>query len=804
MKTRALFVAFAALALFLIAMVPAYADGIIIPDPPPCPPPPCQDCLPPPCPLPPPSPLAIKYHRVDVMVENQVATTHIDQVFVNEANYPVEGTYIFPLPEEAAISDFSMWVDGQKIEGKLLGRQEARQIYESIVRRRRDPALLEYIGHDTFQASIFPIPPGGERRIELSYSQVLAQDGGLVRYVYPLSTEKFSARPLQQVSVRVEVHSKEPIKAIYSPSHNVAIERQGDYKAVVGYEASNVLPDKDFALYYTISQEAFGLNLLSYKAAGEDGFFLLLVAPNVEVAQQEVVAKDVIFVLDTSGSMEGEKLQQAKNALDFVLDHLNAGDRFNIVSFSTGVRSYASGLRPATERNEARRFVQNLAAAGGTDINRALLEALAQADKERPTIIIFLTDGLPTEGTVDIDVILNNVKQAARSNVRIFPFGVGDDVNTLLLDMLARNHRGASAYVRPGQSIQEEVSAFYAKVSTPVLADISLDFGGIKVEDTYPYPLPDLFAGTQLILTGRYRSSGPAAITLRGTVNNREQTFRYPDQTFRESGGEEFIARLWATRKIGYLLEQIRLHGESRELVDEIVSLSIRYGIITPYTSFLVTEPDALTEEGRRRISDQTYQGMATPAPASGAPAVEKSQAEKALGGAEQPAPAPTGGAPGVGGGPAGAAPVQTVGDKAFVLRDGVWTDTSFDPSKMQTVRLTFGSQEYFDLLAAHPEWGKYFALGARVIVVLDGVACETVEGEASASPSGGPSQEGTPSPPTATPRTNQPSASTGTSGGKGTSTSPTRPVATATGSTCFGGIGLLLVPLLGLIRPKN
>jgi Ca-activated chloride channel family protein len=791
MKARITFVLFAALSIFLFALAPAYADGIIIPEPPP------------PHIPPQPAPLAIKYHRVDVTIEDQVATTHVDQVFVNEAGYAIEGTYIFPLPEEAAISEFSMWVDGEEVEGKVLGREEARRIYEDIVRRQRDPALLEYIGKDMFQASIFPIPPGEERRVEMTYSQILPLDNGLVRYVYPLSTEKFSSRPLQEASVRVEVRSQQPIKAIYSSSHKVAVDRPSDYRAVVGYEDYDVTPNKDFVLYYTVSQEAFGLNLLSYKAGSyEDGFFLLLVAPDVEVAEREVVAKDMIFVLDTSGSMEGEKMEQAKDALEFVLDHLNPEDRFNVVSFSTGVRSYASRLRAAEERGEAQRFVRNLEAAGGTDINRAMLEALAMADAERPTIIIFLTDGLPTEGTVEADIILDNIKQAARDNARIFPFGVGDDVNTLLLDSMARNHRGASAYVRPGQSIEEEVSAFYAKVSTPLLADISLDFGRVRVEDTYPYPLPDLFAGTQLVLVGRYREGGPAAITLRGIVNNREQTFTYEDQTFRQSGGEEFIARLWATRKIGYLLEQIRLHGETKELVDEIVSLSIRYGIITPYTSFLVREPDALTEEGRQRIADQTYQAMstATPAPASGAPAVQQSQAEKELGAAEvpaEPAPGDYGGGEGAGG-----AEVRAVGEKAFILRDGIWTDTAFDPSKMQTVELAFGSQEFFDMLAAHPEWGKYFALGSQVIVVLEGQAYEMVEGEvtASAVPTEAGSQGGEPAPPTATPAAPNP-----------TPAASSDPAATPTPGTpsssiCFGGVGLLLAPLLGLAfgRPRG
>jgi Ca-activated chloride channel family protein len=286
------------------------------------------------------------------------------------------------------------------------------------------------------------------------------------------------------------------------------------------------------------------------------------------------VAKDAILVLDTSGSMRGEKLDQAKGALEFVLDNLNDEDRFNVIAFSTGVRQYATRLQPAEERNEALHFVRELEAAGGTDINRALLEALTQVGDERPTLIIFLTDGLATEGVVDTEQIIANAAQAATEAVRVFTFGVGDEVNTILLDTLAQSHRGASAYVRPGQSIKEEVSAFYAKVSSPLLADLDLDFGKVHVEDTYPYPLPDLFAGTQLVLVGRYRQGGFTAIILEGEVNDRPQKFTYEDIHFRDQGGESFIPRLWATRKIGYLLSQIRLHGESKELVDEIVSLS--------------------------------------------------------------------------------------------------------------------------------------------------------------------------------------------------------------------------------------
>ncbi len=721
MKTYHLYIAVAVLLACLALAGPVAADGIIIIDPPPDIPPIRLD-----------EALTIKYHRVTVTIEDQVATTHVDQVFLNENHWVAEGTYLFPLPDDAAVSEFVMWMDDVPITGEILEADEARQIYNDIVSSMRDPALLEYVGRDMLKASIFPIPPGEERRVEIEYSQVLPVDNGLVHYVYPLSTEKYSARLLEEVSVRVEIDSRDAIKAVYSPSHPVFVERPDDYRAIAGLEQYNVRPDKDFELYYSVSQEQVGLNLLSFKEAGEDGFFLLLAAPDVSVEPGDAVAKDVIFVLDVSGSMEGEKLEQAKNAALYILEHLNPQDRFNVIAFSTGLQAYGGGLQPASESEAATDFVRRLEALGGTDINRALLEALEMADQERPTTLIFLTDGLATEGVVETPRILDNVDLEAGRNVRLFSFGVGDDVDTDLLDALALAHGGTSAYVRPGQRLDEEVSAFYAKVSTPVLADMDLDFGGITVERLYPSSTPDLFAGTQMVLVGRYRDAGPATITLSGEVNGERVSFVYPDQYFRDSGGAEFIPRLWATRVIGYYLTQIRLHGENAEWVDTIVSLSIRYGIITPYTSFLIDEDDIFSQTGRQNILEETEAEMAADslAPAYGAEAVESAASEGALREAEAPLEVPKTMAAPAGGGTIQVTDViKYVGSKTFVLRDGAWVDTAFDPSAMDLVKVGFLSDDYFELVEAVPVLGDYLALGENVTVVYGDVVYQIGEG---------------------------------------------------------------------------
>lgn len=706
----------------------ARADGIIIPEPPVCR---GEVCPPPPCPgpgtCPPPTPsaqLGIRYHHVTVTIQDQVAVTHIDQVFYNPNNWQVEGTYFFPLPKEATVSNFTLWVDGKPVEGQVLNAEQARQEYEDIVRSLRDPALLEYADRGAVRASIFPIPPKGERRIELEYSQALTGENGLVSYLYPLNTEKFSALPIDSVTINLDIRSSQPIRAVYSPTHNIALKRIDEYHVTAGYEASDVRPDTDFALYYSIGEnEAF--HLISTRDPGDadpDGYFLLLLAPRPDASAQRL-PKDVILVLDRSGSMEGEKFSQAQEALRYVLNHLNPEDRFNIITFSTGVEAYANRLRPATDAIEALPWIDRLSARGSTDINRALLDAASMVDPERPAYLIFLTDGLPTEGETDSQKILDNLAASAPENLRLFAFGVGYDVDTFLLDSLSQAHHGASAYVGPGEPLDETISGFYAKISTPVLTNLTLDFNGISTYDLYPSPLPDLFAGSQIIVAGRYRGGGTADVSLSGEVNGQVQTFRFPEQNFERdsAAGDQLsaIPRLWATRKIGYLLNQIRLHGPDKETIDQIVRLSVRFGIVTPYTSYLVSESAPLGAAEQDRIASEQYNQLKSmaPAPAYGQEAVEKAAGQNALADAEAPAAS----------GQDNTSSVRIVGSRTFVLSDGVWIDTGFDPNQMSTIKVPFLSDDYFDLASSRPTLADAFALGQRVIVLLDGKAYEVV-----------------------------------------------------------------------------
>jgi Ca-activated chloride channel family protein len=425
--------------------------------------------------------------------------------------------------------------------------------------------------------------------------------------------------------------------------------------------------------------------------------------------------------------MEGEKFRQAQDALVYVLQHLNPDDRYNIISFSTAIDTYALSLRGTGEIDDAISWVERLSAVGSTDINRALLEAVVLGDSERPTYLIFLTDGLPTEGVVDSTLILQNLANKAPKRLRLFAFGVGYDVDTYLLDSLAQNHHGTSSYVIPGEQIDEVLSTFYGKISTPVLTGLELDFGDFLVTDLYPSPLPDLFDGSQIVVVGRYREGGVVDVRLTGQVNNRVQSFTFPDQIFTadsrkasvESASLQFIPRLWATRKIGYLLTQVRLHGPEQELIDQIVRLSIRYGIVTPYTSYLVTEPSPLGAAEHDRIAEEQFveleSGIA--APTYGREAVEKAAAQGEMEDSNT-AVAPMADAADI---------VRTVDSRTFVYSDEAWVDTAFDPDTMQTLKVAFLSDDYFALAESRSALAAAFALGPRVIAISEGIAYEVV-----------------------------------------------------------------------------
>jgi Ca-activated chloride channel family protein len=491
------------------------------------------------------------------------------------------------------------------------------------------------------------------------------------------------------------------------------------------------------------------MTLLTHREPGKQGYFLLTVSPKDELAEAEYAAKDIVFVLDTSGSMAEEgKMEKARAALLFGVRSLRAEDRFNVINFAGEEHLMSAELvqADAAGKSKGENFIKGLRPVGGTNIDGALLAAMKLFEQnERPRLLVFVTDGLPTVGETNVEHIIADARRERVPGTRLFTFGVGYDVNTALLDKLAAENGGVAEYVEPKEDLEVKVSNFFTKINHPVLTDLALDLGGVETDLIYPRDMPDLFRGTQVTLIGRYRNPSDvrnAVLRLRGRTGAATRTFNYNDVDFPlTEESNDFLPRLWATRRVGWLMEQIRTNGEQKELTDEIVDLGTRYGIVTPYTSYLAVEPeragvvrgegDARAVTSNNRPLNGRRGGVGGGSIARDMPAPPPKEAAKATTGeaavreskrarAQQNAVTIDGadedevlrvetGA-------------QKVGDKTFYLREGVWVDSEFKAeAKLPETTLAFGSDEYFDLVKREPQLARFLSLGERVVVVYKG-----------------------------------------------------------------------------------
>lgn len=711
-----------------------------------------------------PASLELRRHTVRAEVHEQIAVVTVEHEFYNPGATTVEGTFLFPLPPQAQVSRFAMHVEGKEMVGELLSADEARRIFENIVRQQLDPALLEMADYRTFRARLFPIPPHATRLLTLRYDATLPREGNTVTLQYPLqgelsqrnaggpwplpqpdprpwfphkpnprpmppeSSQRPEPMPSQRSTIQIELRAETGLRNIYSPSHRVEIKQSNDRHATVSYEASNALTGKDFMLYYSLEANEIGATLLTHRPEiGKPGYFMLLLSPRIEAQAQQIIAKDLVLVLDTSGSMAGEKITQAKAALRYCLQRLGERDRFGIVTFSSEARRFRSELAGIDAREDALWHVDKLEATGGTNINEALRAAVELLHDSTPeqSMIIFLTDGLPTNGVTDESEIRRNFKQAQRGKVKLFAFGVGFDVNTRLLDGLAKENHAFADYIAPQENIEERVSTFYEKVRYPLLSNLEYEFRGADVRLLSPNDLPDLFKGGQIILAGRYHTAGRATLHLRGQASARRQSLQY-DFNFPERERErEFVARLWATRRVGDLLEDLRMNGENAELQNEVIALAKEFGLVTPYTSYLVQEEEGLQPVSQRssegtslrrmqaRVEGKAqYEPQSVAAPSmsqvSGADAVGMSKSIRDMKQAAVVAEPE-------------ATQAKTIRGRVLTLSSaGVWSDNEYR-SGTATLKLAFASEAYFTFLRLYPEAREFCKLGKNVLFKFRG-----------------------------------------------------------------------------------
>lgn len=719
---------------------------------------------------------SIKELNVDAKIKDQIAEVNLTQIFTNTGSVQMEVSFVFPLPYDGAIDQMVLLVDGKEYPAKLQDASAARKTYEEIVRKNRDPALLEWLGNGLFQSSVFPVPAGASRTITIRYSQLLRKEGGVCDFLFPLSTAKYTSKPVEKLSISLQLETSEELKNVYSPTHEIKLSRPDAKHASATFEASNTVPFSDFRLLFDSGEGELSTRILSYRPEEkEDGFFLLLASPKIVAKEEKPLPKTVVLVLDRSGSMSGEKIVQARDAMKFVLERLNPEDTFNIVTYNDRVEVFQPEIvaYDSENRNLGLSYCEAIRASGGTNIGDALKVSLGMLqDSKQPSYVLFFTDGCPTTGERNEMKLAEIAKESNKVKARIFSFGVGFDVNSRLLDRISRDNRGETEFVLPNENIEERVAWLYNRIGSPILTDVNFTIatsgGSYGTNQVYPSGSFDLFAGQQLVILGRYSKPGEAEVQVKGKIGENEHLYKF-DGNFVEKSNDQsygFIERLWAMRRIGEILDQIDLKGKNQELVDELIRLSTKHGILTPYTAFLADESTVLTARSENfRSLDRNLDALQASSGSSGvmqrggkmelqksanlaesgsrrfSGALPTESADTSRGSAGFPAQAGIrprvaqggmGAGSGMGGGRSMAAvpaqgQVQSINNRAFFQKGDTWIDSTLTAEQQNAenvITVKQFSDEYFKLIDQHgKELAQYLVFDESVLVNFNGQA---------------------------------------------------------------------------------
>jgi Ca-activated chloride channel family protein len=553
--------------------------------------------------------LRIKSMTASVTIRDQLAVTYVDQEFANDNSFRLEGFYVFVLPEGARVNEMYLWINGQPVPYVVKKLEDAVVKYTEIVTKMRDPAILEQLGPNTFRLQIFPFDAHNTRRIAIQYSQPLTYYTGTIQYTFPLDMRDYTSAPIETAGLVINLSSQLPITSVettadeYPAAVNVTRIDSCHYKIEYGVE--NVAFSKDFKVRCAIDRGSKSMLALTYREPGagsEAPYFLLWSAAPDSIASDSAKGRELTFVADVSSSMEGLRLQQTRDALLSFIDMLRDEDRFNIISFSTTTVPFRPDLVNATTaaRDSARGFVQKLTALGLTNFEAALRTALQQGytfDASRAEVI-FLTDGQPSWGETRPDSLLAWTRIWNSRELSIYPIGVGEETDYSLLQSLATLNHGVFTPIAADDSIYLKVKDLYRVLFLPKIRNVGFDFGTIGPYDVFPQPVPDIHAGDQLLMAGRFTTPGVSHVQMSGDVESTPALFSQ-DILFTDTDTSMLaVARYWGAKKIENLLSLIALLGEKEELVNQVIALSIKYSVLTPYTAFLVVEPTSGSSTG--------------------------------------------------------------------------------------------------------------------------------------------------------------------------------------------------------------
>ncbi len=659
--------------------------------------------------------------EVSARLDGAILEVQVEQTYRNHGRGAQEIEVLLPIPADAVVTDGLLLADGREYPAEVLPADEARAIYESIVRARRDPALLEYAGHGLIRLSAFPIPPGGERKVSYRYHQTVAAPGGRMRLLFPVAALCGIDEP-GPLDLRVAIGGRDRLTSVYSPSHDLEIERDDAHTARARFGADRPDPHEMLELIVVRAAGELACDLRLARGFDEDDYFLVALSPGWDLQRgRQRTGETITFILDTSGSMEGEKFEQARDALERLIEELTSRDRFNLIAFSSRVEPlFGDGVHRADGRARVRalEWLDDLEATGGT----ALAEAIETGCSLMPEdgIVLLLTDGLPTVGETNPARILRGAARHGGS-LRFYAFGVGYDVDAHLLDDLAKQGTGSVSYVRPGERIDEAVASLWRRVGYPCATDVLIEIAGARTREIFPSGPQVLFAGEPLLFAGRIRDiSRSARITVTGTAPDGRRLRESFTPAWNDPSDESrSVPVLWASRKAAELIDRIRREGHDRRAVEELVELSKRYGILNEEVALLAREDEPLADQqwGQLRLHS-------TPAPTSAmgggtaavgrARDVDLSAKVWNLREGSEILAAPR----------EESATEKRIEGRLFALENEVWVDQSIPdplPSGTRSIRVAPFGEAYFKLASASPSMRAWLAAGERVRIYLPG-----------------------------------------------------------------------------------
>ncbi len=574
----------------------------------------------------------LKHTSVKAEISGFLSRVQVTQEFVNPFKDKIEAVYTFPLPAQAAVDDMTMLVGDRTVRGRILRREQAQAVYEAAKNAGQVASLLDQERPNIFTQSVANIMPGERVVVTISYVETLKYEDGSYEFVFPMVvgpryvggaptgrqgggsspdttrvpdasriTPQVAARGTRaghDISVEVALDAGVPLDELKSNSHQVDVERPSNSRAVVKLKNQETIPNKDFVLRYDVAGRKVEDALLMHRSA-RGGFFTLILQPPDRVTAEDVTPKEIVFVLDTSGSMSGFPIEKAKEAMRLALDGMYPQDTFNLITFAGDTHILFPQPVPATKENlaKAQKFLETREGGGGTEMMKAINAALSPSDAaDHIRIVCFMTDGYVGD---DMAIIAEVQKH---TNARVFSFGIGGSVNRFLLDKMAEYGRGEVEYVSLTDDGSAAARKFHERVRSPLLTDIQIDWAGLPIADVYPQRIPDLFSAKPVILSGRYTGKGRGVIRLKGKMSGRDFVREIPIDLPEAEPQHDVLATVWARQRIDDLMGQDyegAQHGQMKpELQETVTQLGLEYRLMTQFTSFVAVEEMTVTDGG--------------------------------------------------------------------------------------------------------------------------------------------------------------------------------------------------------------